>query len=57
MAEVRAIAYLTGEDFFINCYETKQDPYLQFSRKVDPTLSEEAHMARRTPYKMTLLGI
>jgi len=55
-AEIRAISYLSHDEFMMHNYDLGLDPYIEFSKLDDPSLTPDQHRARRADFKKILLS-
>jgi len=55
-AEVRAISYLSGDEYMLDCYSKKLDPYTTLARQVTPGHDDDYYREVRSDWKQILLG-
>lgn len=55
-AEIRAISYISNDEYMLDCYSKKLDPYLTLAAQLDPEHDRAYHKQIRWKYKMILLG-
>lgn len=55
-AEIRAISYISNDQYMLDCYAKKLDPYLTLAAQLDPEHDIAYHKSIRWKYKMILLG-
>lgn len=55
-AEIRCISYLSNDQYMLDCYAKKLDPYMNLAAQLDPEHDEKYHRSIRWKYKMILLG-